>query len=123
MKFTNVTGMKSYADRLVDRYVEAYKSDWTEMESKAFDDFVEESHDKKLSSALFIVRRCGTYLLPFRYALGHSRSELTVYGKSFAEYYADETLFGSKDNRFYLIDFEHLTITQKKAEWVKEMSK
>lgn len=116
MDFVSVKAMKDYANSLVEKYVKIYKTDWTGIDSMSFDGFAEEARDKKLSHALFIVRTCGTYLLPMRYVPDHSRSELSISGRSLAEYYADESLSGSKDNRFYLIDFENLTVVRKTAE-------
>ena len=120
MKFVSVKEMKDYANSLVNmRVKDFYKTDWTKIDSMSFDGFAEEARDKKLSHTLFIVWTCGTYLLPIRYVPDHSRSELSISGRSIAEYYADESLSGSKDVHFYMIDFENLTVVQKTASQAK----
>lgn len=122
MKFESVPEMFKYADDLVNKYVEAYKEDWTKIDSKAFSGYAEEANKNQLESALFIVRRCGTYLLPLRFKPDGSKAVLSVSAKAYAKYYAKETLGGSKDNRFYLVNYKTLEITKKAAEQVIKMT-
>ena len=122
MKFESMPEMFAYADDLVNKYVEAYKEDWTKIDSKSFNGYANEADENQLESALLIARRCGTYLLPLRFKPDGSKAVLSVSAKAYAEYYAKETLNGSKDNRFYLVNYKTLEITKKTAEQVVKMT-
>lgn len=111
MKYNNYVEMESEAERLVDRYVEHYQSDW-ELDKEWFTKLSKERSD----SAVFIVRRCGTLLLP--------KKALEAKGAPAGQilsYYVDETLDGSKDNRFYLMDFRTCEMKKMQAAKVAKM--
>lgn len=111
MKYETYEKMQEEAERLVTRYVESYRSDW-ELDKKWFKRLSEEKTD----SAVFVVRQCGTLLLPCT-----AISEKGSCAGQILSYYVDETLDGSPKNRFYLMNFKTCEMKKVKAITVADM--
>lgn len=111
MKYKNTKEMKLAAEGLVNKFVKHYKSDW-DIDNELFCKLAEEHKE----TAVFIVRECGTYLLPCSKLDKKNGSVAT----SILSYYVEETLDGSDKNRFYIIDFRSCSIKYTSAEKVSE---